>query len=169
MKTSKLYINYFIFVSGVCLVLSAVAKLISISGEAGILRELDPVFGISFKHLLLLAGLIECAVAAICLFSNRVWVQSILLAWLASCFLLYRFGMLWVGYHKLCPCLGNVTDALHVSPQMSDMAMKIILVYLLIGSYATLFWLWRQHGKAEARMQNEEIKPATKCEIGAGV
>jgi len=22
--------------------------------------------------------------------------------------------------------------------------MKIILAYLLIGSYATLFWLWRQ-------------------------
>jgi cbb3-type cytochrome oxidase subunit 3 len=26
--------------------------------------------------------------------------------------------------------------------------MKIILAYLLIGSYATLFWLWRQHKKA---------------------
>ena len=26
--------------------------------------------------------------------------------------------------------------------------MKIILAYLLIGSYATLFWLWTQHKKA---------------------
>jgi len=26
--------------------------------------------------------------------------------------------------------------------------MKIILAYLLIGSYATLFWLWRQRKKA---------------------
>jgi cbb3-type cytochrome oxidase subunit 3 len=26
--------------------------------------------------------------------------------------------------------------------------MKVILVYLLIGSYATLFWLWRQRKKA---------------------
>ncbi len=26
--------------------------------------------------------------------------------------------------------------------------MKIILAYLLIGSYATLFWLWRQSKKA---------------------
>lgn len=25
--------------------------------------------------------------------------------------------------------------------------MKIILAYLLIGSYATLFWLWRQKRK----------------------
>jgi len=28
------------------------------------------------------------------------------------------------------------------------MAMKIILAYLLIGSYATLFWLWRQRKKS---------------------
>ena len=26
--------------------------------------------------------------------------------------------------------------------------MKIVLAYLLIGSYATLIWLWRQHRKA---------------------
>jgi hypothetical protein len=25
--------------------------------------------------------------------------------------------------------------------------MKIILAYLLLGSYATLFWLWRQRKK----------------------
>ncbi len=38
--------------------------------------------------------------------------------------------------------------------------MKIILAYLLIGSYATLFWLWRQRGKnAEVRMMNDEVKP----------
>jgi hypothetical protein len=60
--------------------------------------------------------------------------------------------------------LGNLTDALHISPQTGDIAMKIILAYLLIGSYATLFWLWRQRGKAEGRMRNDEVK----AEMGAG-
>jgi hypothetical protein len=46
-----------------------------------------------------------------------------------------------------CPCLGNLTDALHITPQTADTAMKIILTYLLIGSYASLFWLWRQRNK----------------------
>jgi hypothetical protein len=36
--------------------------------------------------------------------------------------------------------------------------MKIILAYLLIGSYGTLFWLWRQHRNEEGRMKNEEVK-----------
>jgi hypothetical protein len=53
-----------------------------------------------------------------------------------------------VGYHKPCSCLGNLTDALHIPPPMADTAMKIILAYLLIGSYATLFWLWRQRKKS---------------------
>jgi hypothetical protein len=40
--------------------------------------------------------------------------------------------------------MGNLTDALHIPPQTADTAMKIILAYLLLGSYGTLFWLWRQ-------------------------
>jgi hypothetical protein len=49
-----------------------------------------------------------------------------------------------MGYHKPCNCLGNLTDALHIPLQTADTAMKIVLGYLLIGSYAILFWLWRQ-------------------------
>ena len=70
-----------------------------------------------------------------------------LVVWLATSFLVYRIGLVWVGYKKPCPCLGNLTDALHIPPQTADTAMKIILAYLLIGSYATLFWLWRQRKK----------------------
>jgi hypothetical protein len=44
--------------------------------------------------------------------------------------------------------MGNLTDALHISPQVADTAIKIILVYLLLGSYAALFWLWLQRKKA---------------------
>ena len=44
-----------------------------------------------------------------------------------------------------CDVLGNLTDALHISPQTADTAMKIILGYLLVGSYGLLFWLWRQN------------------------
>jgi hypothetical protein len=44
--------------------------------------------------------------------------------------------------------MGYFTDALHIPPQTADTVMKIILAYLLIGSYATLFWLWQQRKKA---------------------
>jgi cbb3-type cytochrome oxidase subunit 3 len=41
-------------------------------------------------------------------------------------------------------------DALHIPPQTADTAMKIILAYLLLGSYAMLFWLWRQRKKLQS-------------------
>ena len=106
-----------------------------------------------------LVGLVELVIAGICLFGKGIKLRTSLLAWLASTFVAYRLDLGWIGYQKRCPCLGNLTDALHVSPQTADTAMKIILAYLLLGSYATLFWLWRQHRKAEGRMQNDEVKP----------
>src|ERR1022692_729687 len=45
---------------------------------------------------------------------------------------------------KLCACLGNLTDALHISPQTAETAMKIILGYLPLGSYCRLFWPYRR-------------------------
>jgi hypothetical protein len=43
--------------------------------------------------------------------------------------------------------LGALTDEIHIPSQTADTAMKIILAYLLIGSYASLIWLWRQKSK----------------------
>ena len=39
--------------------------------------------------------------------------------------------------------MGNLTDALHIRPEVADNIMKAILGYLLIGSYGLLIWQWR--------------------------
>jgi len=108
------------------------------------------------------------AVAAVCFFGKRIALQASLVAWLATTFLIYRIGLTWIGYHKPCPCLGNLTDAIDVSPQVADYVMKAVLAYLLIGSYFILFWLWRQHRKAKGRIQNDKIKSGggLKLEVG---
>jgi hypothetical protein len=141
-------ISIFVISSGVLLVLTAVAKLIGSFGTARILNSLDPVFLISFGRTFQLAAVVELGVAAICFLNKNRILQTGLIALLATNFLLYRFGLHWVGYHGLCPCLGNLTDALHIPPRTADAAMKIILAYLLIGSYTILLWLWRQGKRA---------------------
>jgi hypothetical protein len=132
----------------VVLSLTASAKLASSFGSVGILKYPDPIFSIPFRNLLQITGIIELVVALICLYGKNTKVRSGLVAWLATNFLAYRFGLVLIGYHKPCPCLGNFTDVLHIPAQTADTAMKIILAYLLLGSYATLFWLWRK-GKKE--------------------
>jgi hypothetical protein len=94
--------------------------------------------------------LIEFVIAFFCLFGRQITLNAVLVAWVASNLAVYRFGLWWIGYHKPCNCLGNLTDALHISARVADTGMKIVLGYLLIGSLAILFWLWRQRRRALA-------------------
>jgi hypothetical protein len=151
-------IRFWIYTVGILLTITSVAKFLSACGNARILESFDPIFSVSFRHVFWVVGFIELAVALACFSNKHIGLQVRLVAWLSTSFLAYRLGLVWIGYQKPCSCLGNLTDALHIPPQTADMAMKIILAYLLIGSYASLFWLWRQHRNAEGRMMNVEVK-----------
>jgi hypothetical protein len=127
------------------LLFTAVAKFVSASGRAHILKAYDPSLGIQYNHLFLLVGICEMFVSLACFFSRHAITKSLLIAWLATMFLIYRFSLSWVSWGKPCSCLGTLTESLHISPQTADTFMKVILAYLLVGSYASLFWLWRQN------------------------
>lgn len=141
-------VRIFIYSAGILFLATAIAKLISASGSARILQTPDPVFSISFRNVFWIVGTLEFIVALVCFFSRRMGLQAGLVVWLASSFLAYRLNLLWIGWHRPCPCMGNLTDALHIAPQTADTAMKIVLGYLLVGSYATLFWLWKEKRNA---------------------
>ena len=141
-------VRIFTISSGILFLATAIAKVVSSFGSARILQNPDPILMMSFQHVFWIVGAVELIVAIFCFFDIRCELQASLVAWLATSFLIYRLGLVWIGYHRPCSCLGNLTDALHIPPQAADTAMKIILAYLLLGSYATLFWLWRQRKKA---------------------
>jgi len=141
----------FIRSAGGLLLVTALAKLVSALGTAQILQSADPIFQMSFRHVFWIAGAIELAVALVCLLGRNILLQSALLAWLATDFFLYRLGLVLTDYHRPCPCLGNLTDALHISPGIADNSMKVALAYIVIGSYLTLFYSWhRRPGAAPA-------------------
>jgi hypothetical protein len=135
----------FIFSAGVILLFTAAAKLISSTGNSKALFVREPLTGWHFRDVLCIVGAIEIAVAMSCFFCKRLWVSNWLIAWISTCFLFYRAGLLWIGYHGPCKCLGSLADSLHISQQAADSSMKIVLAYLLVGSYGMLFKLWRQH------------------------
>ena len=117
-------------------------------GNSKLLTISDPIIGLQFWQLMLGVGVIELVAATICLFSKSSKQPVILIAWLTTSFLVYRIGLWSMNWHRPCACLGNLTDALHISPQVADNIMKGVLAYLLIGSYGILFWQWRQ-GRAQ--------------------
>lgn len=160
---SPVLIRIFVYSSCALLLLTATAKLISAAGNAKILQTTDPILSLTFQRIFEVVGGLECIVALVCFFGRRLELKVALLAWLATSFLFYRFGLELVGWHRPCSCLGNLTDALHIPPQAADTTMKIILAYLLIGSYGILFHLWWKNrklavGGSELRAENPKIE-----------
>lgn len=141
-------IAWFVASAGIILIVAGIAKIMSAFGHARMLAMTDPIVGIQFQRLLLVIGVAEVIVGGICFFCINRFQSVGSVAWMATCFLVYRINLWQIGWHRPCACMGNLTDALHIPPQTADTAMKIILAYLLLGSYATLFWLWRQRKMA---------------------
>ena len=137
-------VRHFVVSAGVLLMMAGFAKVISSFGHSRVLEMEDSIFAIKYRLLFQLVGFLEMSIAFFCLSFKKPKLQSGFIAYLATCFLAYRVGMIWVGYHKPCDCLGTLTDALHLSPNTAATVMKCILAYLLIGSYVTLFCLWRR-------------------------
>lgn len=141
--------RWFFNLAAAALLLTAAAKVISSAGHGKILLSLDPVTGLQFRDLLRIVGGIEAAVALVCIFNRKSWLRAGLVAWLATNFLIYRIALRILGYHKPCTCLGNLTDGLNISPEITDIAMKLVLVYLLIGSYTILVLLLKWKRKSD--------------------
>lgn len=142
---------FFRYSAGVLLLLLGCAKLVSSGSSEKILDLYNPVFPMTFRCLLIVAAGLEILVSIICFCKTSSALKMVAVGWISTNFLLYRIALHVVDYHKPCKCLGDLTDALHLSSQTAEMFTTIILAYLLIGSYVTLFWLWRQ-GKKESTM-----------------
>lgn len=140
--------KWFVFSFGLVLFITGIAKILSSFGSSKFLTTPDPIIGIAFSHLMMVAGLLELGIAFICwrcsCLTKNIRLATFLVAWLSTMFLGYRLGMWWIHWKRPCNCLGNLTDALHIPPKVADVIMEIVLAYLLIASYATLFWLWKQ-------------------------
>jgi hypothetical protein len=140
-------VRLFLLSSGILLLFTSISKIISGLGSDRVLETQDPLFLISYRSLFLIFGIFELGVALWSLIAKYTVFRIGLIAWLATCFAIYRISMPWIGYLKPCPCLGSLTSAIHISPKIADDVMKVVLAYLLIGSYTILFWFWWQWKK----------------------
>ena len=142
----------FILSAGAILAITGIAKIWSGLGNSKFLAVVDPIVGITFGHLMLAVGVVELFIALVCFFGKLQVFALGVVAWLATSFLLYRIGLWWMDWKRPCSCLGNLTDALNIPPQTADNIMKVVLAYLLVGSYGLLIWQWRQQ-----RSENREM------------
>ncbi len=138
--TSKLdgMIRLFLLSVAFLLTITALAKLISATGRAGILSQYDPVFHFKQWQLLTFVGALEGIMAVVILTPGNPRAKLWLVAWLAFNFCLYRLALWGIGAPQPCRCLGNLADALKVPQAVVDAALRGVLAYLLIGSISLL-------------------------------
>ena len=58
--------------------------------------------------------------------------------------------MMMMGIHQQGTCIGSLTDPLHLSGGTAGVIISFLPVYLLLGSYMALLWLWLESRKAKA-------------------
>jgi hypothetical protein len=125
----------------VILAVTAVIKLAAATGEARILAQADPLLAFfSNRQMMILAALLEAFVVGVILWEPDRFRQAALVAWIGTVFLAYRLGLWWIGHEGACPCLGNVTRSIGLSPAKEDLGVKILLGYLVLGSYVLVIW-----------------------------
>lgn len=132
----------FVRSTGAILLASALIRFLIAASNAPFLSLPDPAIGIPLRYSVLIAGGIEFLVAFICLFGERVNLQIGWLAWLATNFIVFRIGLFWMHCHPQATCIGSLTDPLHLSRGMTGMIVALLPVYLALGSYTALIWLW---------------------------
>jgi hypothetical protein len=117
-------------------------KIWSALGSAKILGIADPLSGLQFRYVILVAGALELSLAGVYFFlkSKKLFLYSV--AWLSSVIVIYRIMLKFVGWHQPCSCMGYFAQALHIPAQIADTLMMFILVYLFVGSYGILLHLW---------------------------
>ena len=128
----------FLVSAGAILLITGAAKLWSSASPVRFLSMVDPLFGVQFRYLMALTGIVEIAVALVCFLRRNAHQAVLWVTWLSISILLYRIALALIGWRQPCHCLGDLGDALHMTPGMVDHLMKLILVYLLAGSSAVL-------------------------------
>ena len=129
----------------IILMVTGATKLVSAGGTAHLLDLPDPLFALSNRSVMALAAAVELALALSILI--RGWSMPTVLAslWFGSILLVYRLALAIVAPSAPCPCLGTLTEQLHISTRTASVMLSAVLGYILIGSAVELARLYRRN------------------------
>ncbi len=143
-------IKLFIYSIGGILLAAALIRFLIAAGSTPVLDLPDPLLGIPLRYAVLTIGGLELTVAIICLFGQRLGLQVAWLAWLATDCAVYWTGLCVSRIHPQASCIGSLTDPLLLSRGTPGFLTAFLPVYLVLGSYASVVWLWLAWRKAKA-------------------
>jgi len=144
------WIRYFILSAGSALLAASLERFVVCASGAPALGLAEPMLGMALRYAVLVVGGFELTVALICLFGKQVGLQLGWLAWLATNYAIYWIGLYTIRIQPQATCIGSLTDPLFLSRGTPGFITAFLPVYLLLGSYAAVVWLWLEGRRAKA-------------------
>jgi hypothetical protein len=136
MKTN--WIKPFIYTAGGILLAAALIRFLIVACHHPALALPEPLLGIPLRYAILAVGTLEIVVAGICLFGKNVRLQAAWLAWVATNFVVFEAGLVYMHVHPQASCLGSLTDPLQLSRGFTGDVVGLLPFYVLLGSYAAV-------------------------------
>jgi hypothetical protein len=153
-------IKFFIYSAGGILLAAALERFLVAAGSAQALALPEPVLGIPLRVAVLLVGGLELVVALVCLLGRRTSLQLGWLGWLITNYAVYRIGLLAMHCHLQGTGIGSLTDPLRLSRGTLGLVTSLLPFYLLLGSIAAGFGLWRESRNNKAAASQKMSCPS---------
>lgn len=143
--------NWFVYSAGGILALAGINHVLDAFSGSQVYSLRDPIFGMSFHHLLPLLGTCELVVAWFCLFTNRKTLSLGLVIWLVINLMLLRLGFGIMGWHHPYTFIGGLADGLNLSPLAADGIVWAATLFLITGSGILLRTEFRTEKKSQTQ------------------
>jgi hypothetical protein len=136
--------------AAILLALASVLFITNWTSPPDWVSPLDPIFNLSLRTLFWAVGGVAVVTALICLFADRPAFSLGLLAWLGLNAAVCVIGTYFQGWHGPSGFFEGFSHSFGVPPNLANVLVSLLAVYLLAGSVVSLFWL-RRLGKLDAQ------------------
>lgn len=116
-------------------------KLFSAFQEMPIAQQPDTVFGLAYKWIFIVVGIVEMVCAVFVLGQRAALARNwVIIGWLSANFVAYRTLWWMLGAAKPCPCLGNL---LSFSPWLEHFASTALGLVAIAGLAGSVLFQWQ--------------------------
>lgn len=145
---SNRLLSFWFKLFGAVLGATSILKLLSLVQDERVLSVIDPVIGLQYRIVMIIAGTIEMAVCVFLWQDIAIYKKAVVVFSLTSIFATYRLLASQFDDVFRCPCLGNAAGWIGLHPNVVEIALWGVLT---LGALPSLIAIGTELVNAKGR------------------